>query len=135
MPKAKHSTIKNGFRVYARQLKRLSRGQAWPRNSLAQRQQKSRASAFKLKPKVLFDNEASQIATVVEVDCLDRPGLLYDVTQAIFELGLSISTAMVATYGERAIDAFMSETVWPQGYPPGPAGSGTTAARQSTGRP
>ena len=53
-----------------------------------------------------FDNEASRIATVVEVECLDRPGLLYDVTQALFESGLSISTSMVATYGERAVDVF-----------------------------
>ena len=46
------------------------------------------------------------IATVIEVECLDRPGLLYDVTQALFESGLSISTSMVATYGERAVDVF-----------------------------
>src|ERR1700722_7209021 len=62
-------------------IEKTLRGAAWTRQSLARRQQKSRASAFKLKPKVLFDNDASQIATVVEVDCLDRPGLLYDVTQ------------------------------------------------------
>ena len=55
---------------------------------------------------MLFDNDASQIATVVEVECLDRPGLLYDVTQAIFESGLSISSSMVATYGEKAVDVF-----------------------------
>ena len=53
-----------------------------------------------------FDNEASQIATVIEVECLDRPGLLYDITQALFESGLSISTSMIATYGERAVDVF-----------------------------
>jgi len=87
-------------------IEKTLRGQIRLRQALAGRPQKSRASAFKLKPKVLFDNDASQLATVVEVDCLDRPGLLYDVTQAIFESGLSISTAMVATYGERAIDAF-----------------------------
>ncbi len=57
-------------------------------------------------PKCHFDNEASRIATVIEVECLDRPGLLYDITQAFFEAGLSISTSMVATYGERAIDVF-----------------------------
>ena len=49
---------------------------------------------------------ATMAATVVEVECLDRPGLLYDVTQALFESGLSIATAMVATYGERAVDVF-----------------------------
>ena len=43
---------------------------------------------------------------MIEVEGLDRPGLLYDVTRAIFESGLSISSAMVATYGERAIDVF-----------------------------
>jgi [protein-PII] uridylyltransferase len=43
---------------------------------------------------------------VIEVECLDRPGLLYDMTQALFEAGLSISTSMIATYGERAVDVF-----------------------------
>ncbi len=43
---------------------------------------------------------------MVEVEGLDRPGLLYDVTHAIFESGLQISASMVATYGERAIDVF-----------------------------
>jgi len=79
----------------------------WPRRALAERKPlKARASAFRIRPKVHFDNEASQIATVVEVECLDRPGLLYDVTTALFESGLSISTSMIATYGERAVDVF-----------------------------
>ena len=43
---------------------------------------------------------------MVEVECLDRPGLLYDISQALFDSGLSISTAMIATYGERAVDTF-----------------------------
>ncbi len=86
---------------------RTLRGEIWPRRELtARRPGRSKASAFKIRPKILFDNEASRIATVVEVECLDRPGLLYDVTQALFESGLSISTAMVATYGERAVDVF-----------------------------
>jgi len=55
---------------------------------------------------VHFDNEASQIASVIEVEGLDRPGFLYDVTQALFECGLSISNSMIATYGERAVDVF-----------------------------
>ena len=87
-------------------IEKTLRGQLWPRQALAGRQQRTRASAFRIKPKVLFDNDASQLATVVEVECLDRPGLLYDVTQAIFESGLSISTSMVATYGEKAVDVF-----------------------------
>jgi [protein-PII] uridylyltransferase len=87
-------------------IEKTLRGQVWPRKALAGKQQKGKASAFRIQPKVLFDNDASQLATVVEVECLDRPGLLYDVTQAIFESGLSISTSMIATYGEKAVDVF-----------------------------
>ena len=53
-----------------------------------------------------FDNEASTVATVLEVEGKDRPGLLSEIARALFELGLSISTAIVATYGERAVDVF-----------------------------
>jgi [protein-PII] uridylyltransferase len=81
-------------------------GEMLPRRALAKRKPKKRATAFQVRPRVNFDNDASAIATVVEVEGLDRPGLLYDVTHAIFESGLSISSAMVATYGERAADAF-----------------------------
>ena len=87
-------------------IEKTLRGEIWPRQQLARKTQRGRASAFSVRPKIHFDNEASRIATVIEVECLDRPGLLYDVTQAIFESGLSISTSMVATYGERAIDVF-----------------------------
>jgi [protein-PII] uridylyltransferase len=87
-------------------IEKTLRGEIRPRRELARKTVRSRASAFSIKPKIIFDNEASRIATVIEVECLDRPGLLYDITQAIFEAGLSISTSMVATYGERAIDVF-----------------------------
>ena len=88
-------------------IEKTLRGEVWPHRALnARRPARSRANAFKIRPRVHFDNEASQIATVVEVECLDRPGLLYDMTQALFESGLSISTSMIATYGERAVDVF-----------------------------
>jgi [protein-PII] uridylyltransferase len=87
-------------------IEKTLRGEVRPRQILTHKPQRGRAKAFRIRPKVLFDNDASRIATVVEVECLDRPGLLYDVTHAIFESGLSISTAMVATYGERAVDVF-----------------------------
>ncbi len=87
-------------------IEKTLRGEIWPRDLIGKRMVKRRASAFKVSPRVHFDNDASAIATVIEVEGLDRPGLLYDVTLAIFESGLSISSAMVATYGERAIDVF-----------------------------
>jgi len=90
----------------AQSIKKTILGEVWPKRELARKVVRTRASAFSIRPKVLFDNEASRIATVIEVECLDRPGLLYDITQAIFEAGLSISTSMVSTYGERAVDVF-----------------------------
>jgi [protein-PII] uridylyltransferase len=87
-------------------IEKTLRGEVRPRRELGRRTQRSKASAFSIRPTVHFDNEASRLATVIEVECLDRPGLLYDITQAIFEAGLSISTSMVATYGERAVDVF-----------------------------
>ena len=65
-----------------------------------------RAAAFEVRGRINFDNEASASSTIVEVEGADRPGLLSDVADAIFAAGFSISSAMVATYGERAMDVF-----------------------------
>lgn len=81
-------------------------GQILPTAVLAKRGIKKRAAAFRVQPRANFDNEASATATLIEVEGLDRPGLLYDVARALFESGLSISSSMIATYGERAIDVF-----------------------------
>ena len=81
-------------------------GQMAPRAHFARRKPRRRNSAFRVRPRIHFDNDASTTATVVEVEGLDRPGLLYEVTRALFESGLSISSAIVSTYGERAMDVF-----------------------------
>ncbi|HTQ14469.1 MAG TPA: [protein-PII] uridylyltransferase [Rhizomicrobium sp.] len=87
-------------------------GEIRPRNVLATRTRKARTGAFAVRPRVSFDNEASTTATVLEVEGLDRQGLLYDVTHAIFAANLSISSAIIATYGERAIDVFYVRDVF-----------------------
>jgi len=66
----------------------------------------ARASVFTVAPVVLIDNAASNSFTVIEVNGRDRPGLLYDVTRALYGLNLTIGSAHVATYGERAVDVF-----------------------------
>jgi [protein-PII] uridylyltransferase len=43
---------------------------------------------------------------VIEVSGLDRPGLLYDLTNTLSRLNLNIASAHVATFGERAVDVF-----------------------------
>jgi [protein-PII] uridylyltransferase len=61
---------------------------------------------------VLIDNSASHVHTVIEVNALDRAGLLYDITQAISGAGLSIASAQITTYGERAVDVFYVKDVF-----------------------
>ena len=57
-------------------------------------------------PRVLVDNRVSTRHTFVEITARDRRGLLSDLAHAVAELHLSIVTARVATFGERAVDAF-----------------------------
>jgi len=89
-----------------RAIEKTLAGEVLPRDVFAQRPPKKRARAFKVRPRVLFDNEASLLSTLIEVETADRPGLLYEITHALFESGLSISSAIIATYGERAVDVF-----------------------------
>ena len=71
----------------------------------------SRYQVFKVAPRVLIDNRASSRYTVIEVNGRDRPGLLYQVTQALTRLKLMIHSAKISTYGERAVDVFYVEDV------------------------
>ena len=65
-----------------------------------------RAAVFTVAPRVLVDNRASDLHTVVEINGRNRPGLLYDLTRALTRLRLSIMSAHIATFGERAVDVF-----------------------------
>ncbi|MBM6595012.1 [protein-PII] uridylyltransferase [Microvirga pudoricolor] len=67
---------------------------------------KERSKAFHVPPEVSIDNELATRQTVIEVSGLDRPGLLYDLTTALSKLNLNIASAHIATYGEKAVDAF-----------------------------
>jgi [protein-PII] uridylyltransferase len=57
-------------------------------------------------PRVLFDNESSKQATILEVFATDAPGLLYAVAKAIFEAELSVKAARIGTYLDQVVDAF-----------------------------
>ena len=67
---------------------------------------KSRVRAFAIEPEVTITNAWSDRHTVIEVVGLDRPGLLYELTDALSRLNLNIASAHVATFGERAVDVF-----------------------------
>jgi [protein-PII] uridylyltransferase len=65
-----------------------------------------RLQPFTVEPRVIIDNESSNRLTVIEVNGLDRIGLLYDLTDALWRLNLNIGSAHIATFGERAVDVF-----------------------------
>ncbi len=66
----------------------------------------ARAKTFLVPPDMAIDNALSSRETVIEVTGLDRPGLLYELTTAFSRLSLNITSAHVATFGERAVDVF-----------------------------
>ncbi len=66
----------------------------------------SRARAFDVSPRVLFDNKASNRFTVLEVNARDRPALLNRLARVLFESRLMVHSAHITNYGERAADTF-----------------------------
>ena len=72
--------------------------------------EQARAAAFAIAPTVVVDNEASNDATVVEASGRDRPGLLHALAKSLADSGLSIQSAHIDGYGERAVDAFYVQT-------------------------
>ena len=67
---------------------------------------RSRAKAFDVRPRVEFDNQASNRFTVIEVNARDRPALLNRLARALFECQLVVQSAHITNYGERAADTF-----------------------------
>ncbi|MGY9002382.1 MAG: HD domain-containing protein, partial [Rhodospirillales bacterium] len=71
-----------------------------------------RTRVFKVPPHVLVDNKLSRTHTVIELNGLNRVGLLHDVTSAITELGLQIASAHISTYGVRVVDVFYVKDIF-----------------------
>jgi [protein-PII] uridylyltransferase len=67
---------------------------------------KGRLKAFAVEPEITINNQWSNRYTVIEVTGLDRPGLLYELTATLSKLSLNITSAHVATFGERVVDVF-----------------------------
>jgi [protein-PII] uridylyltransferase len=57
-------------------------------------------------PRVLWLDDASERATVVEVRAHDAIGLLHRLTRALDDAGLDVRTARVSTLGAEVVDAF-----------------------------
>ncbi|WP_347266838.1 [protein-PII] uridylyltransferase [Paracoccus sp. (in: a-proteobacteria)] len=88
-------------------IERTLNGEIVAREALAGRDRpKKRDSAFRFPTHVTFDNEASDVYTLIEVDTRDRPGLLYDLTRTMADNHIQIASAVIATFGAQVVDTF-----------------------------
>jgi [protein-PII] uridylyltransferase len=62
---------------------------------------------FAFKPEVIFAEDPDHGGTVMQLFCSDQPGLLSRVAAAIFESGVQVHNARIATFGERVEDTFL----------------------------
>ena len=83
------------------------RGEVVAREALKDRDKiKKRERQFTFPTSITFDNEGSDIYTIIEVDTRDRPGLLYDLTRTLAANNIYIASAVIATYGAQVVDSF-----------------------------
>ncbi len=59
-----------------------------------------------LPTRVRLDNSTSEKFTVIDVFASDRMGLLYTISKALFDRGLSVSLAKIGTYLDQVVDVF-----------------------------
>ncbi|MEM7642403.1 MAG: [protein-PII] uridylyltransferase [Pseudomonadota bacterium] len=87
-------------------IEKILGGEVATRDALEGREIKKRERKFRVPTNISFDNEGSDIYTLIEVDTRDRPGLLYDLTQALAANNIQIAQAVIATYGAQVVDVF-----------------------------
>ena len=83
------------------------KGEVLARDALKDRDKvKKRDREFRFPTHITFDNEGSEIYTIIEVDTRDRPGLLFDLTRTLANNNIYIASAVIATYGAQVVDTF-----------------------------
>ncbi|MEL6644410.1 MAG: [protein-PII] uridylyltransferase [Pseudomonadota bacterium] len=88
-------------------IEKTLRGEVVARDAFKDRDKlKKRERAFRVPTSIAFDNEGSDIYTIIEVDTRDRPGLLYDLARALAASHAYVASAVIATYGEQVVDSF-----------------------------
>lgn len=93
-------------------IRKVLAGEVLPPDEIEQRfKSERRVEAFSIEPQVYIDNDISDRFTVIEVNGLDRPGLVHALATALFHLGLTIGSAHITTFGERAVDVFYVKDV------------------------
>jgi len=88
-------------------IEKILRGDVITREAMKTRDKvKKREKAFRVPTSITFDNDGSEIYTIIEVDTRDRPGLLYDLARTLAASNVYIANAVIATYGEQVVDTF-----------------------------
>ncbi len=64
------------------------------------------SSRMKVRPQVVFKDDATEIATLVEIVSEDRPGLLHDLALVFSQGGCNIEVVMIDTEAYKALDVF-----------------------------
>ena len=82
-------------------------GRSWLPEMIAKRTKPKRGQKiFRIPPRAEVRNSLSNRFSVVEVEGLDRPGLLSEITGTLSDLSLDIASAHITTFGEKVIDTF-----------------------------
>lgn len=99
--------------VLEKNVHKVLHGEVLPRDILLDREViKKRESRFTVPTKIRFDNEGSSIFTIIEIETRDRAALVYDIAKTLTAANLSISSAIIATYGEEAVDSFYVKDIF-----------------------
>jgi [protein-PII] uridylyltransferase len=56
--------------------------------------------------RIRVDNKSSSFFTIIEVFTYDFPGLLFSISDALFQCGLNIWVAKIATKADQVVDVF-----------------------------
>ncbi len=90
-----------------RMIARTFRGEVVAREALRDRDKlRKRDRQFRFPTSITFDNEGSEIYTLIEVDTRDRPALLFDLARTLAANSIYIASAVIATYGAQVVDTF-----------------------------
>ncbi len=89
-----------------RVLRRVVEGKEDADQLLRDRPKPFRSARVQMKPLVSVNNDASEAATLIEIEAEDRPGLLYDLANAFSRANCSIDVVMIDTQAHKALDVF-----------------------------
>ncbi|HUS54091.1 MAG TPA: [protein-PII] uridylyltransferase [Thermohalobaculum sp.] len=102
-----HPFEENRLPRLKRTIERILKGEVSARDALRERRrEKAREMPFTVPTRIVFENEGSDLYTVIEVNARDRLGLLHLLTRTLTDLNINIFSAVIATYGEHAVDVF-----------------------------